>query len=150
MAKIIVSNIPEYRTWSDMKTRCYNPNFNEYQHYGGRGIKVCDEWKDNFLAFYEYLGSKPSKEYSLDRIDPNGNYEPGNVKWSNRRTQQLNKRNIVENPKAGIVEIQTKTKGTRWSPRVSIMNKIKSLGTYDTFESAFRARQLFLKEYENG
>ena len=91
-----MSGTPEYAAWKSIKTRCYDPNFIEYQHYGGRGIKVCDEWKGDFLTFYEYIGPRPGPGYSVDRIDNDGDYEPGNVKWSTKSEQHRNTRqNLV-------------------------------------------------------
>lgn len=81
-----------WRIWQAMKNRCYNPNVKQYKNYGGRGIKVCDEWKDNFVAFYDYMGDCP-EGFSIDRIDVNGNYEPGNVRWSSPMRQMSNKTN---------------------------------------------------------
>lgn len=85
-------DIPEYRSWRSMKTRCYNPNRPEYAHYGGRGIVVCDEWKNDFLAFYRDMGTRPSKLHSIDRIDVNGNYGPGNCRWATPWEQNRNQR----------------------------------------------------------
>jgi len=69
-----------------MKTRCNNPNTPAYARYGGRGIKVCEPWQ-SFQGFYADMGDPPSKNYSLDRIDNDGNYEPGNVRWATRKEQ---------------------------------------------------------------
>ena len=78
-----LSGTPAYKSWSEMKRRCYNDNFKGYHRYGGRGIKVCDEWITDFQAFYDYMGPR-DKGYSIDRIDNDGNYEPGNVRWVTR------------------------------------------------------------------
>lgn len=86
------SNSPEYVSWYGMKTRCYNTNTKYYKDYGGRGIKVCDEWKNNFTKFFEYIGKRPTLQHSLDRIDVNGNYEPGNVRWATKKEQVNNRR----------------------------------------------------------
>jgi len=86
-------NTPEYRAWSAMKTRCYNKKTGDkYRIYGGRGITVCREWLHNFPAFLEHIGNRPSTGHSLDRINNNGNYEPGNVRWATRKEQQQNRR----------------------------------------------------------
>ena len=81
----------EYTAWGNMKGRCLDTKNREYPNYGGRGIKICERWLafENFIAD---LGLKPTPEHSLDRIDVNGPYEPGNVKWSSRKEQNNNKR----------------------------------------------------------
>lgn len=87
-----MSGTPEYRTWAKMKERCTNPNYPDWGHYGGRGIRVCAEWMTSFEEFFAYIGPKPDPSYSIDRIDVNGNYEPGNVRWADNQTQAENKR----------------------------------------------------------
>lgn len=83
---------PEHVAWKAMKQRCYDPNFKQYKDYGGRGIKVADEWLHNFAAFYEHVGTKPTPKHSLDRINTNEDYKPGNVKWSTPIEQGNNTR----------------------------------------------------------
>lgn len=81
-----------YSAWSDMKARCLNPSNRDYINYGGRGISVCDEWQNDFLAFVEHIGQPPSERHSIDRIDNNKNYEPGNVRWATYHEQRSNTR----------------------------------------------------------
>ena len=89
----------EYVAWVSMKQRCLNPNATNYKHYGGRGVTVCQEWVDNFEAFLLHVGRAPvGKRISLDRIDNNGNYEPGNVRWATPREQVMNRRNTKKEP----------------------------------------------------
>lgn len=84
----------EYKRWENAKQRCYNPKVPSYRDYGGRGIIMCDEWRDSFMAFYEAVGPCPGPGYSLDRINNDGNYEPGNVRWLDRSGQMRNRRPI--------------------------------------------------------
>lgn len=82
----------EYSSWTNMKYRCYNKNCPQYEHYGARGITVCDRWLNSFDDFYDDMGKKPDKSMSLDRIDVNGNYEPSNCRWATSQQQSRNKR----------------------------------------------------------
>lgn len=83
---------PEHRAWVGMKQRCNNPKKKDYQHYGGRGISVCPAWLVSFKAFYSDVGPRPSAAHSLDRIDVNRGYEPGNVRWATHQQQVENTR----------------------------------------------------------
>jgi len=80
----------EYRAWVDMKRRCYNPQRPQYARYGARGVTVCDRWQKDFYAFLADVGRAPAAHYSLDRIDNDGNYEPGNVRWATAKEQSNN------------------------------------------------------------
>lgn len=84
-----------YRIWRNMKQRCFNKNHCSYHYYGGRGITVCDRWRDSFATFLADVGICPGKDFSLDRIDVNGNYESSNCRWATECQQQRNKRNNV-------------------------------------------------------
>lgn len=81
----------EYKVWQGMVRRCSNTNERYYHHYGGRGITVCERWR-HFPNFYADMGPRPSSDHSLDRIDNDGHYEPGNCRWATRSQQQRNKR----------------------------------------------------------
>lgn len=85
-----------YRRWQGMKARCYNENEDRYPIYGGRGITVCDEWKDDFIAFCSWaLQNGFSEELEIERIDNDGNYCPKNCRWATHQEQYLNKRNTI-------------------------------------------------------
>lgn len=83
---------PEYDAWCRIKARCFNPKCPQFKDWGGRGITMADEWLHDPIAFYQHVGPRPTDKHSIDRIDVNGNYEPGNVKWSTALEQGGNKR----------------------------------------------------------
>ena len=90
-----MENTSEYMAWASMKHRCYNKNNKAYKYYGGRGIIVCNRWRDSFIAFYTDMGLKPFPKAQIDRIDNNGDYELGNCRWTtaleNMRNRSFNK-----------------------------------------------------------
>lgn len=85
-----------YRIWADMKQRCINPKQKVYKNYGGRGIKICDDWKSDFMTFYNWaMNNGYSDKLSIDRLDVNGNYEPNNCRWVNQKVQLRNTRRTI-------------------------------------------------------
>jgi hypothetical protein len=84
---------PEHEAWSQMIARCTNPNSRSYKNYGGRGIEVCSEWMASYESFLRDMGRRPHPKMSIDRIDNDNGYFPGNVRWATWKQQERNKRN---------------------------------------------------------
>lgn len=112
----------EYRTWSNILSRCYNKKASAYERYGGVGISVCKRWRDSFENFLLDMGERPSKFHSIDRYpDKNGNYCPENCRWATLKEQAQNKNNNVWYEKDGIKMIQSD-----WSKKLNVTdNAIK-------------------------
>jgi len=106
-----------YEIWCGMKKRCYNSNCDRFKDYGGRGIKICEEWKDNFISFWKWSNVSGYKSnLTIDRINNDGNYSPQNCRWSDYQTQVMNSRN----PPIKI-EYQSQTKTIKeWSELTNI------------------------------
>jgi len=81
---------PEYRTWTSMKSRCHNPSAPNYYKYGGRGITVCEQWRNSFAAFLSDMGTRPAGT-TIDRIDGSIGYVPGNCRWATASEQNSNR-----------------------------------------------------------
>lgn len=146
-------NTQTYKAWRGIKARCYNPNLPDYASYGGRGITMSPLWKDDYTAFRDYIGPPPDdgQKYTVDRIDPNGNYEPGNVRWATRK-QQARNRGIVEANTTGVngVSFNCKCYRAKW---VTLEGKQKSksfniskYGKEEAFRLACEARENAIKE----
>ena len=100
------SKTPEFCAWGDMVERCRCPTNRAYKHYGGRGITVCDRWLESFENFYADMGDRPSKQHTLDRIENDGPYSPGNCRWATWDVQYRNRRQTVSITYSGETKCQ--------------------------------------------
>jgi hypothetical protein len=105
----------EYRSWLNMLTRCRCPSKHNYKNYGGRGISVCERWQNSFENFFADMGPKPSPDHTIDRVDPNGNYEKSNCRWSTPSEQRRNQRPLSIEACAKISEARSAGQRRRWS-----------------------------------
>lgn len=128
----------EYNSWQAMLRRCDNEKNISYHNYGAVGIEVCERWKHSFESFFEDMGKKPSAEYSLDRINVNGNYEPSNCRWATRSLQTFNQRKKRTNT-SGVTGVKRHSDG--WCAQIGVNGKRVYLGWHKNFEDAVRARK---------
>ena len=135
-----MSNTREYKAWQAMKKRCNEKN---NINYGGRGIKVCDEWRNSFLTFYNDMGDIP-EGMSLDRIDVNGNYDPSNCRWATYSEQNINKR-ISKNNKTGYKGISYVSSRKKYRVDININGKSIYIGMFTTIKDALNAKEKYVR-----
>lgn len=140
-----MTKTPTYNTWKSMITRCYDENQTSYPNYGGRGITVCEEWK-NIDNFIRDMGYRPSMNYSLDRKDVNGNYEPSNCKWSTPSEQSRNKR-TMKNNKSGRSGVRYYEDIKKWRAEIGVNGKKITLGFFSEYSTAVEEREKAEKKY---
>ena len=127
-----LSNTRLYNTWSKLKDRTLNPKSKDYLNYGGRGITICEEWKNDFMSFYDWAMSNGySDELSIDRIDNDGNYCPENCRWTTRTIQQRNQR-IQKNNTSGYRGVSFVKDRNKYKSYICVNNKNKHLGSFSS------------------
>ena len=131
-----MSGSSEYKIWAGMKARCYNKSNASFQHYGGRGITVCDSWLNSFEAFFDDMGNRPTSNHSIDRINNNGNYEPGNCRWTTQFIQCINTRRRRKNS-SGLRGVFWNKEAEKWVSQISVNKKRVYVGASESlFEIA--------------
>ena len=135
-----------YRIWIGIKSRCLCETATDFKNYGGRGISICDEWKDDFLAFKRWANSHGyADSLTIDRIDVDGDYSPDNCRWVSQSIQQFNKR-IMRRNTSGHIGVSFNKKSNAWVAYISKDHKTKFLGAFTTFEDAVSAREKAVAE----
>lgn len=117
---------PEFSAWSKMIARCYNKKNRKYSDYGGRGIAVCDEWRHDFMAFYQHIGPRPSPNHSVDRIQNNDGYRPGNVRWATYIEQNNNRRSNITAEVSGEILTAGQIAARFGLMHNTVLNRIKA------------------------
>lgn len=125
-----MSYTKEYKSYHKMLERCYNPKQDNYESYGGRGIIVCDRWRESFENFFSDMGLKPTSKHSIERTDHDGNYEPSNCTWETQRNQCNNKRNNVFYEHNGVSKTQSQWARHLGIPHGKIIDHIKKGVTF--------------------
>ena len=121
-----------YKIWDSMKGRTLNPKYTYYLNYGGRGITICEEWKNDFMSFYNWaMANGYSDELSIDRIDNDGNYCPENCRWATRVIQGRN-RKIQKNNTSGYRGVGYDKRNGKYRACIKIKSKNIHLGTFKT------------------
>jgi hypothetical protein len=130
---------PEFNVWQKMVDRCRNINNIGYNGYGGRGIRVCDRWKEKFINFLEDMGPKPTNKHTIERKNNEGDYEPSNCRWATRREQARNRRpqRQKEIKEVGVFRVRNKFRAI-----IGIKgNSATHLGYFNTLDEAIIARE---------
>lgn len=137
-----MAETPEYRAWHAMNQRCHNPNLPNYKDYGERGIQVCDRWRGDFRNFIEDMGEKPEPKelYSLDRIDNDGNYEPGNCRWTTMDVQIRNQR-VKKTNRTGVRGVHWCNTVNAYVARIQVAGRSIYLGQFDSLDEASEVRR---------
>lgn len=125
---------PEYRAWQAMNRRCYTKTRRDYEKYGGRGITVCDRWRNSFINFHDDMGDRPSETHSIDRINNDLGYSPANCRWATKQQQVLNRR-LKKPGRSGYYGVQPPKHKNGFQAAINCLSFIH-IGSFDTPEEA--------------
>lgn len=145
--KIWESKTRLYNILRNMKARCSNPNNDRFRDYGGRGITVCDEWKNDYYKFKEWaLENGYENHLTIDRIDNNGNYEPSNCRWTTLNIQQHNSSLLMRTNTSGYRGAYLDKRRNKWYSQIVVFRKKTFLGMFDTKLEAALAYDKYVKD----
>ena len=134
-----------YRVWDSMKTRCSNPRHKDAKYYYEKGVSICSDWSTNFDSFYEFAKNAGYRHgLTIDRINNEGNYEPNNCRFVERKIQTRNTRIIYSNNTSGYRGVHLHTASNKWVAKLKINGKIKLVGYFSSSLEAAIARDDFI------
>jgi|SRR5699024_7669222 len=140
----VTHGLSHHRThviFTQMKVRCYNPSNISYPWYGGKGVEICEQWKDDFPAFHEWAVNNGYQDgLEIDRIDSNGNYSPDNCRWVDRVVQGQNQKIRSDNT-SGVRGVKWNSSRSKWEVGISVNKKRLYLGLYEDFDEAVKVRR---------
>ena len=143
-----LSNTKLYKVWYDIKSRTLNPKHKDYPNYGGRGITICEEWKNDFMSFYNWAmenGYEENKGLSIDRIDNDGNYCPENCRWVDRTIQSRNQR-MPKNNTSGYKGVSYNKRRGDYKAQIRVNLKSIHLGYFKSVEEGAIAYNNYIIE----
>lgn len=136
-----------YKIFAGMKTRCYNKNRDDYKHYGKKGIKICDEWLSDFKSFYDWAINNGYKDnLTIDRKNVNGDYNPNNCRWVDKKTQSRNTSKLYSHNTSGYRGVCWDKNTNKWCTRISIDRKQVILGYFDNPIDGAKARDKYIDD----
>jgi len=139
-------NEDEYRIWAAVKSRCLNKKSSNYKYYGGRGITICERWRNSFQNFWDDMGPRPNKDYSIDRINNDKGYSKENCRWTDKTEQARNQRLSSLN-KSGCKGVSWNEKSKKWEANITIFKKREYLGQFENLDDAIEARKKAENKY---
>lgn len=140
-----ISNHYLYGTWESMKQRCLNKNKDNYHRYGGRGISICNDWlqASKYIEYVETnLGHRPSPNHTIDRIDNDKDYEPGNIRWATRKEQSANTRVRSDN-RVGVKGVSFDNTRNKWVVRLTVDGSYKYIGRFNSELEAIKVARSY-------